>query len=110
MSASRISPVRGSTWLGPMAPNSGCALIIQRTDAHADVERVEVGIVGLHLDDDGVLEADALERLVPFEDAVASSHRGTSRGIVRSSQKVIGFTGSDIAAVGSFFSRRQRLI
>ena len=34
-----------------------------------DVERVEVGVVGLHLDDDRVLEADTLEGLVPFEDA-----------------------------------------
>ena len=32
MSASRISPVRGSLWLGPMAPNTGSAFIIQRTD------------------------------------------------------------------------------
>ncbi|MEI2678424.1 MAG: hypothetical protein V9G29_11545 [Burkholderiaceae bacterium] len=30
-------------------------------------------------------------------------------GIVRSSQKVIGLTGSDSAAAGSFFSSRQRL-
>ena len=32
ISASRISPVRGSTWLGPMAPNEGSAFIIQRTE------------------------------------------------------------------------------
>jgi hypothetical protein len=29
-------------------------------------------------------------------------------GMVRSSQKVMGLTGSDRAAAGSFFSRRQR--
>ena len=33
MSASRISPLRGSTWLGPMAPNVGEALVIQRIEA-----------------------------------------------------------------------------
>ncbi len=31
-------------------------------------------------------------------------------GIVRSSQKVIGLTGSDNVGAGSFFSRRQRLM
>ena len=33
MSASRISPLRGSTWLGPMAPKVGDALVIQRIEA-----------------------------------------------------------------------------
>ncbi|EWS52625.1 hypothetical protein X551_04587 [Methylibium sp. T29] len=33
MSASTISPLRGSTWLGPMAPKDGAALVIQRTEA-----------------------------------------------------------------------------
>ncbi len=33
MSASRISPLRGSTWLGPVAPNAVDALVIQRTEA-----------------------------------------------------------------------------
>ena len=33
MSASRISPLRGSTWLGPIAPNTGEALVIQRIEA-----------------------------------------------------------------------------
>ena len=47
------------------------AVVIQRTDAWRDVERVEVGVVGLDLDLDRVLEADALERLVPLEDAGA---------------------------------------
>ena len=37
---------------------------------HADVERVEIGIVGLRLDDDRVLEADALEGVVPHQDAL----------------------------------------
>jgi hypothetical protein len=33
MSASKISPLRGSTWLGPMAPKEGCALVIHFTEA-----------------------------------------------------------------------------
>ena len=36
---------------------------------HAQVQGVEVGIVSLLLDDDGVLEADLLEGLVPLQDA-----------------------------------------
>ena len=35
----------------------------------AEIERVEIGVVGLHLDMDGVLEADLLEGLVPLEHA-----------------------------------------
>jgi hypothetical protein len=35
---------------------------------HPDVERVEVRVVWLHARHDGVLEADALERLVPLRD------------------------------------------
>src|SRR5205085_5212013 len=35
----------------------------------AEVERVEVGALRLHLDPDRVLEADLLERLVPLEHA-----------------------------------------
>ena len=33
MSASSTSPLRGSTWDGPIAPKKGCALDIQRTEA-----------------------------------------------------------------------------
>ena len=33
MLAARISPLRGSTWLGPIAPKLGAALVIQRTEA-----------------------------------------------------------------------------
>src|SRR3982751_3233351 len=33
MSASRISPLHGSTWLGPHAPKVGDAFVIQRIDA-----------------------------------------------------------------------------
>ena len=40
----------------------------------AGVEQVEVGVVGLPRGDDGILEADALEGLVPFQDA--GGHRG----------------------------------
>ncbi len=45
----------------------------RREPAHRRVpriERVPVGVVGLHLRLDGIAVADALERLVPFEDAL----------------------------------------
>ena len=70
MSASRISPVRGST---TRRPDRAVRRLRARSPAHrrvADVGRVELGVVGLDLDVDRILEADALERLVPFEDAL----------------------------------------
>ena len=71
MSASRISPERGSTTVGPMAANPLRARRHPADRGMADVRGVELRVVGLDLDPDRVLVADALERLVPFEHAVA---------------------------------------
>jgi hypothetical protein len=60
---------RGSTWLRPMAPNDGFALVIENRRVAAVVQRCPQVASGLHLDVDRVLEADLLESLVPFEDA-----------------------------------------
>jgi hypothetical protein len=69
MSASRISPVRGSVWLGPMAgPALGGEVPAHGRVAH--VLGIEVRVLGLQLRLHRVLEADALEGLVPLEDAV----------------------------------------
>ena len=70
MSASRISPVRGSTWRGPTPPKTGRAVGIHRIDAWRVSKRLEIGVVGLDLGLQRVLEARLLERLVPFEHAV----------------------------------------
>ena len=69
MSASRISPERGSTCEGPMAkPTSSPGEPAHRGVAR--VHRVEVVLLGLLLHDDRVPEAGLLEGLVPLEDAV----------------------------------------
>ena len=79
MSASRISPERGSTTVGPIAEKPLRAVVIQRIDAWRMSDVLNFGVVGLDLDLDRVLVADALERLVPFEhafaDRVAVLHR-----------------------------------
>ena len=72
--AFRISPVRGSTRRRADRETR----VGGHEPAHrrvARIEGVDRALLVLLLDDDRVLEADLLERLVPFEDAVA--HRGT---------------------------------
>ena len=71
MSASRISPVRGSTWTGPDGAEHRVGVHHPAHRGVAEVERVEGGVVGLLLHDDGVAEADLLERLVPLHDGRA---------------------------------------
>ncbi len=109
MSASRISPVRGSIWLGPMAPNDGDALVIQRIDATPTSSVSKSASSGCVLTTIAFLKPMRSKASFHTRMPLAMASRYFS-GIVRSSQKVIGLTGSDSAALGSFFSRRQRLI
>ncbi len=108
MSASRISPVRGSTCDGPIAPNDGVAVGIQRIDEYCVSPRSKSASSGCCFTTIAFLKP-------AFSNALFHSRmpwRIGSRcfsGISLLSQKVIGFTGSETSAPGSFFSRRQRL-
>ena len=78
MSASRISPVRGSTWRRADAAERRPRRGHPADRRVARVDRVPVGVVGLDLRLHRVLEADALERLVPFEHAGDHGRRGSA--------------------------------
>ena len=69
MSASRIWPVDGFTRDGPIAKPDARGDPLERVVVH--VARVPGRIIRLLADFDRVVEAGLLERLVPFEDAVA---------------------------------------
>ena len=108
MSASRISPDRGSTWLGPIAPKVGLALVIQRIDARPKSSVSQSALSGCTSTRTAFLKPMRSKALFHSSTPAVIGARYFS-GIVLSSQKVIGLTGSDSAAAGSFFSRRQRL-
>jgi hypothetical protein len=91
-----------------MAPNTGLALVIQRSEAAA------TSSVSKSASSGWIFATMAFLKPI-FSKALfqpSTPRRMASRyfsGMLRSSQKVIGFTGSEISAAGSFFSRRQRL-
>jgi hypothetical protein len=107
MSASRISPLRGSTWLGPMAPKDGDALVIQRIEARpkSSVSKSAFsGWISARIASLKPIFSNALFHSSTPAMIGARYFTGTERSI----QKTIGRTGSDSAAAGSFFSSRQR--
>ena len=108
MSASRISPLRGSTWLGPMAPKAGVLLVIQRTEATLASSVSKSASSGCTLTTIAFLKPIFSKALFHSRMPAVIASRYFS-GTVRSSQYVIGLTGSESSAAGSFFSRRQRL-
>ena len=108
MSASRISPVRGSTWLGPIAPKVGLELVIQRIEARPKSSVSQSASSGCTSTRIAFLKPMRSKALFHSSTPAVMAGRYFS-GMLRSSQKVIGLTGSDSAAAGSFFSRRQRL-
>ena len=104
----RISPLRGSTWLCPMPPKPGRALVIQRIEARPKSSVSNSASSGCCSARIASLKPIASKALFHSRTPAVTAARYFS-GIVRSSQKVIGRTGSDSAAEGSFFSSRQRL-
>ena len=67
----------------------------------AEVQRVPVGVVGLHFDAHRVLEADALEGLVPFE------HAGRDRRAVLFGDRPVEPEGDRLDRLGQ---RRRRIL
>ena len=108
MSASRISPLRGSTWLGPIAPKVGDALVIQRIDARPKSSVSKSAFSGWTSTRIAFLKPIFSNALFHSRTPAVIAARYLN-GTVRSIQKTIGLTGSESAASGSFFSRRQRL-
>jgi hypothetical protein len=107
MSASRISPLRGSTCEGPMAPKEGVAVAIQRIEEKRVSPRSSV--------ESSACCATCRASLKPtFSNALFHSRmprRIGSRyrsGISLPRTKRMGFFGVESAAAGSLFSRRQR--
>jgi hypothetical protein len=70
------------------------------------VERVEVGVGRLHVDANASRNPMRSKR--GSTPGCRRDRAAVLLGMLRSSQKVIGLTGSDIAAHGSCFSSRQR--
>jgi hypothetical protein len=107
ISASRISPVRGSTWRGPMPPNTGRAVTIQRIDACRASTVSQSASSGWIFACTAPLKPMRSKALFHSRTPAITVGRYLS-GMLRSSQKTIGRFGSDSGAAGSFFSRRQR--
>ena len=99
--------MRGSTWLGPMAPKVGLELVIQRIDARPKSRVSHSAFSGCSSTRMAFLKPMRSKALFHSSTPAVMGARYFS-GMVRSSQYVIGFTGSDSSAAGSFFSRRQR--
>ena len=91
-----------------MAPKLGLELVIQRIDARPKSSVSQSALSGCTSTCTAFLKPIFSKALFHSSTPAVIGARYFS-GIVRSSQKVIGLTGSDIAAAGSFFSRRQRL-
>ena len=107
MSASRISPVRGSTRDGPMASAPSLVSRYQRTEAwrrSAVSKSAFSGCISTRIASLKPMRSKALfhSRMPAFTVSRYFS------GMLRSSQNTMGCFGSDSAALGSFFSRRQR--
>ncbi len=107
MSASRISPVRGSVCDGPIAKPTS-APRNQRTDAWRASSVSKSASSGCTLTTIAFVKPIRSNALFHSRMPSATVSRYAT-GTLRSIQKTIGCFGSDIAAVGSFFSRRQRL-
>ena len=107
MSASRISPVRGSTRLGPMASAPSLVSRYQRIEAwrtSAVSKSASSGCISTRIASLKPMRSKAL-----FHSSTpAFTVSRYSTGTLRSSQKTIGLTGSESGAAGSFFSSLQR--
>jgi hypothetical protein len=104
MSASRISPVRGSVWCGPMAKPTSAPTNqrIEPWPASMLSQSASSGCCRATMASLKPMRSKAL-----FHSSTPAMMLGRYRGgMFLSSQNTIGLTGSDSAAAGSFFSRR----
>ena len=107
MSAPRISPVRGFTKLGPYPENGGEGEAVQRSTLYLTSPASHSASSGCTLTTTALVNPRGSKAWFHFSTPSLMMGRNSS-GVVFSIHHVMGFTGSDMAAEGSFFSRRQR--